>query len=111
MNTEQLHRAIVDLARIEAAGWLADLEHELADWCEPAIDPFQGVGVERLARAASRILGESPRRCREAAYGELTPTRQKHALELIAWYAAGLTEQAAADGTADKLARARRRKS
>lgn len=111
IDQKELCDAIANLAKIEAAGWLADLEHDIAAWCEPAIDPFHGVAIDRLARAASRILGEPIGRCRDAAYGALTPTRQKHALDLIEWYAAGAAEQEAAVSASDKLAKARRRAS
>lgn len=109
MTDAELHRAIADLARIDAAGWLADLEHDLADWLEPPIDPFHGVSVKRLARDASRILGVSPRQAERAAIEVLAPTRKKHALDLIAWYVAGLAEQQAAQATDAKLAQSRRR--
>lgn len=93
MTTEQLHRAIAYMARIDAAGWLGDLERDLADWREPFTDPAHGVYVARIARAASRILGVSPRNAHAATEAVLMPTRQRHALELIEWYGGGLTQE------------------
>jgi hypothetical protein len=109
MTSEQLQRAIADIARLHEAGWLADLEHDMAEWQEPFVPPMHGAAVQYIARAASRILGVSPRRCLQVATEVLSPTRERHALELIDWYVAGLSEKQVAEHTDAAISRARKR--
>ena len=93
-HTTNLSAAIDSLSLIDRAGLLGQLENELAFTPQPdrfAADPFFQVGVDRLARAASRILGEPLWKCRRAANAALTPTRQQQALILIAQFSKRLS--------------------
>jgi hypothetical protein len=109
MTNEMLRKAIADLDHIDQADWLGDLERDMSEWTEPYIDPMHAVRVRRIARAASRLLGESPRRCLQAAEEVLMPSRLQHALDLIAWYASGISQQQATEAKNAKLSRERRR--
>ena len=113
MIGSDLHTAISDLARIDRAGFLGDLERELAALPRDdrhLADPYWRADLDRLARAANRILGVPVAECRDAAHDAFAPSRQQQALNLIAIYIADLDQQDQATDTTAKLARERTRR-
>ena len=94
MSTDTIHRAVANLARIEYAGLLPDLQaaafDATRDW--PAGDtacctPGQQIAVDELADLARRILHVNANVALDAAKAACVRSRQSVALELIEEYA------------------------
>jgi hypothetical protein len=99
---QDLPRLIQTLAAIDDAGWLDDLQADVAAASRgPRVDldrwPWLRPVIERYARVAARLLDLPLAECRAAATEALLPrTRRRAALDAIEKYRQRLDEQTTA---------------
>ena len=114
MNSMFELASVIDaLVRIDAAGWLPELESAIAEATQgPARDldrwPYHRQAVEQMTRLTMRATGLPDWICRDAAIQRLLPsTRRRIALGVIEEFVRRLDGRAQADALAAKLTRER----
>lgn len=122
MDFFTLTQAIQDLARIDAAGLLPDLQNDLAadhrGWPRSDLDryPLRALMVRQIAMYAADLFALPVADCEDAAAEALLPnTRERQVLNTISRYMTRLSvetseEPSATDTATDDAAIARARK-